>query len=302
MRIAYVAILAMSPVVMAQVTTAPPAPRVKIYSSGSGAYFGVMVQEIDSDRTKALKLPEEAGVEITHVSQDSPAEKAGLKVGDVILRFNGERVIGMAQFQRLISETPVGREVKLDVYRSGAPQTLTVKAGVRHESREPNVFAFTPPATAPRAYEFVMPDMPRSFMSWSNSMLGIVLETLDGQLAQFFGVKEGVLVRSVNSGSPAEKAGMKAGDVITRVDDSKVTTPADVSNRLRSMHGKSTPLVVMRDHKEITLTLTIEDDHRAEWFRQNYDEQARRYFGDDFLVTPAAPPAGGWFPNSRFLN
>src|SRR5579871_6719503 len=163
------AMVGLSSYAMAQPTAPMPVPGtppssahagVKIGASGN-AYLGVMVQEVDSERAKALKLPEEAGVEITHVTQDSPADKAGMKTGDVILRYNGERLMGMAQFSRLISETPVSSEVKLDIYRNGAPQTVAVKAGIR---REPNAFAFTPPAAPPmtHAYEFMMPDMPRS--------------------------------------------------------------------------------------------------------------------------------------------
>ncbi|HLW76510.1 MAG TPA: PDZ domain-containing protein [Bryobacteraceae bacterium] len=267
--------LAMAQQPMLPSTTPPPSSR---HLGSSGAYLGVMVQEIDSERARALKLPEEAGVEVTRITPDSPADKAGLKSGDAILRYNGEHVEGMTQFSRLISETPPGREVHLDVYRNGAPQTITVKAGTRPE---PNgLVVGTPPMPTPHLYEFTMPDMPRSFMTWSNSMVGMTVETLEGQLAQFFGVKEGVLVRSVNSGSAAERAGLKAGDVITRVDDSHIATPADVSNRVRESRGKPVTVVVMRDHKEMTLSLTVDDRHA--WFENHYFNGDRQYFNDDW--------------------
>ena len=78
-----------------------------------GSYIGVMMQEVDGERAKALKLGEVTGVEITLVEPDGPAEKAGLKVGDVVLRFNGQRVEGNEQFSRLVRETPAGHEVKV---------------------------------------------------------------------------------------------------------------------------------------------------------------------------------------------
>ncbi len=248
-------------------TPAPPppaAPRARMGVLAGESYIGVMLQEIDSERAKVLKLHDVAGVEVTRVNTDSPADKAGLKTGDAILQYNGQRVEGMEQFKRLVRETPPGHEVKLEVFRNGAPQTVTVTVA----ERKSGMTIFGPlPAMAPRAFEFRMPDIPRSVMSWQSSMLGIEAESLDGQLAQYFGVKEGVLVRSVSTGSAAEKAGMKAGDVIVKVDDSKVATPADVSNRVRSLRGKPVSIVVIRDHKETPLTLTVAENGRLEGFR-----------------------------------
>lgn len=229
----------------------------------SGSYLGVNLREIDSERAKELKLREEAGVEITRVEEDSPAAKAGLKAGDVVLSFNGQRVEGMEQFMRMIRETPSGREVKLSINRDGNVQTLSAKVA----GRKTAVGAFAPmtmprielPAIAP------MPDLPRTVMMWRASALGIEAESLHGQLADFFGVKEGVLVRSVMKETPAAKAGLKAGDVITKVGDTKVGTPSEISSAIRSQREKKTvPIVVLRDHKETTLTATIEDD-RSDW-------------------------------------
>jgi serine protease Do len=244
------------------------APRAMKASPGGSSYIGVMVQEIDGDRAKELKLREEYGVEVTRIEADSPAEKAGMKVGDTIQQYNGQRVEGMEEFKRLVSETPAGREVKLDVVRAGAPQTMMVKLGQKHMTA---VFSTVHPMPAPAApFELRMPDIPRSFLSWKSSVLGVDAESLDGQLADYFGVKEGVLVRSVTKGSAGEKAGIKAGDVITRVDDSKVATPADISGRIRSIHGKQLSVVVMRDHKEMTLSVAVDDEDRSEWWHQEF--------------------------------
>ena len=153
-------------------TPAPPAtPRTIKVSAVGSSYLGVMVQEVDSDRAKALKLHEEAGVEVTRVEPDSPAEKAGLKNGDAIMQYNGQRVEGMEQFSRLVRETPPGRDVKIEIVRGGAAQTATVKVGVR---RAVAPFMITPMAApVPGRFEMRMPDIPRSFMAWSSSVLGI---------------------------------------------------------------------------------------------------------------------------------
>ena len=220
-------------------------------SQGLGSFLGVGIQEIDGNRAKELKLPEEAGVEVTRIAPDSPAEKAGIKTGDVVTQYNGQRVEGMDQFSRMVRETPAGRDVKIGIVRNGAPQTVTARIVSR-----PVLSGQLIPAPVQNPFELRFPDMPQNHMTWRSSMLGIEAEALDGQLAEFFGVKEGVLVRTVTSGSAADKAGIKAGDVIVRVDDVKVATPTDISNRLRTARGRPVPVVVVRDRKEVNVMLT----------------------------------------------
>jgi serine protease Do len=237
---------------------AQDSPRVRVYapSVSTGSYLGVGLAEIDASRAKDLKLKEERGVEITHVEEGSPAEKAGLKKGDVVLEFNGQRVEGMEQFSRFVRETPAGREVKLLISREGNTQTVPARVAARKTRALKEEFGFTPGAEIP---EIRIPDLPRSTLAWQSPILGIEAESIDGQLAEFFGVKQGVLVRGVNTGSAAEKAGLKAGDVITKVDDLAVRTPADISAALRSVAaGKTAQLSVTRDRKTIVLPVTVE--------------------------------------------
>ena len=126
------------------VSPAAPAPAARprvtrasrvIEIGGSGSFLGVGVADIDAERAKALNLKEEHGAEVKAVDDDSPAAKAGIKVGDVILEYNGQRVEGMGQFVRLVRETPVGRQVKLLVSRGGATQTLTATVAERRGGR-----------------------------------------------------------------------------------------------------------------------------------------------------------------------
>src|SRR5580704_15996070 len=85
-------------------------------------YLGVNLADIDANRAKALNLPEAMGAEVTRLLPASPAAAAGLRLNDVITQYNGLRVDGWVQLSRLISETPVDREVKIQVYRNGYPQ------------------------------------------------------------------------------------------------------------------------------------------------------------------------------------
>ena len=181
------------------------------------------------------------------MAPDSPADKAGLKEGDVVLQFNGMNVEGLEQLSRLVRETPVGREARLDIFRNGAPLTLTARVG-----EHPSLPGMSD------GFSFHMPDVPRTIQGLRSPMLGVEAESIDGQLAQYFGVNEGVLVRTVMKGSPAEKAGVKAGDVIVRVDEAKVATPSEISAHLRAARGKPLPVAIMREHKEISVTVDAE--------------------------------------------
>lgn len=242
---------------LAQAPPPPPgAPPARIFQRGG--YLGVGIQQITAERAKALKLREEGGVEVTSVIRDSPAEKAGLKAGDVVAAYNGQKVEGFEQFSRMVRETPAGHEAKIDIIRNGAAQTIAVRIDTR-----PAVFVGD--GGRVNLPDVPMPDIPRLFAGLHSPMLGIEAESLDGQLAEYFGVKDtGVLVRSVLKNSAAEKAGLKAGDVILRLDDVKVTSAADISAKLRMAPGKTVQVSFMRDHKETTLSVTPDTAERAE--------------------------------------
>jgi serine protease Do len=226
---------------------------------GSRTYLGVNVAEVDTDRARELKLKEERGVEIKKVEPGSPAEKAGLKETDVVLEYNGQRIEGTESFIRMVRETPAGRAAKMQVSREGNVQTVTATLAQRKDTLF-NAKTFTVPPVPPMPPMPPMPsfDVPRSVQALRTPRVGLETESLSGQLADFFGVKEGVLVRSVDKDSPAEKGGLKAGDVVLKVDGQRVNRPRDVTDELRSSWDKKTvPVVVMRNKKEMTLNVEL---------------------------------------------
>jgi serine protease Do len=261
--VALVAAGAVAPGTWAQ-NPAPRAHTATILMTG-GTYLGVGVVDVDSERAKTLKLKEDRGGEISSVTEGGPADKAGIKQGDIVLEYNGQPVEGLTQFQRLVHETPAGRQVKVEVWRNGAPLTLTAtvetRKGLSIESPDLdiNVFGNPPTFEMPAISEF---DMPHIMALMPSRRLGIEGEGLgeEPQFAEFLGVKEGVLVKSVVKNSAAEKAGIKAGDVITRIGDTRVFSSHDITGTLRANHQNQTfTVTVVRNKKEMQITVTIED-------------------------------------------
>src|SRR5260221_9014019 len=248
--------------------SAPSACRFVMSLDGdAGSWLGVERQEVSSEKAKSLKLSSERGALIGKVLPDSPANKAGLKENDVVTEINGQRVEGTAQFRRMIREIPGGRAVQLSVWRDGKQQTITATLGKSEERRNAMV------KVSPQGYSFRMPEMnmpevPEFHNFFLNNgmlisgkpRLGIDAEDLTGQLGNFFGVPEGegILVRNVNSDSPAEKAGLKAGDVITSFNSERIRTAGELREKLASVEGgKSITLGLVRNKSEVKVTVEL---------------------------------------------
>jgi serine protease Do len=239
---------------------------------GSGSYLGVDTRDVTSDRVAALKLKDESGVEIVAVDQDAPAGKAGLKERDVILSFNNSKVDSVEQLRRMIRELPPGRQVTLGISREGKAMNVPVALGDRKQMAKIHIknkgkysynYAVPPmPPMPPMGMMAPDVDIPNiNVMVTTSARNGLMVENLTPQLSEFFGVKGGqggVLVRSVEKGSSAETAGLKAGDVIIRVDKDKIDDLSDWRRAIRSRSG-ATPVVVVRDKREQTIQMTFPD-------------------------------------------
>jgi len=239
-------------------------PNVFLIDEGE-SWLGVESQEVNSERAKELKLPAERGVLLEHIVPDSPAAKAGLKEHDVITEVNGQRVEGAMQFRRMIHEIPAGRSVQLTVWRDGRAQTIGVTLGSTEDG--PRVRNF------PRSFSFELPKIevpeiaPMPGSDWSFELLpggrprlGIDAEDLSGQFGAYFGAPdgEGVLVREVNSNSPAEKAGVKSGDVIVSLNGERVRSLGDLREKLAGKREEKTvKLGVLRSKSEMSLTVEM---------------------------------------------
>ena len=231
-------------------------PNVMVLD-GRGAQLGVMISDVDAKEAQ--------GVRIDDVDAGSPAEKAGLREGDVVVEYDGERVRSARQFTRLVQETPDGRTVRIAVLRNGQKQMLDATP----ESRTAMNFEFDIDPDwlrgdierglrdLPRRFEYRVPEMVMPSMG-SRGRLGVTVQSLTRELEEYFGAKNGgVLVSSVSQDSAASKAGLKAGDVITAINGRSVTDQGDLMRELSGLEGEVT-LSILRDKKEVTLKAVLE--------------------------------------------
>jgi serine protease Do len=253
----------------------------------SNGYLGVETRDVSEDEAATLKLKEAHGAEIINVDHDGPASKAGMQVHDVILQMDGQVIDDEDQLRRILRETPAGKTVTVVISRDGQTQTLTMQMADRRtvglQAWEQH-YSVPDPGGKPGGYGMqgsgfmsapspsntgAIPKGHRDFLSTSmllsSSFTGAQLELMGPQLAQYFGAEgtAGLLVRSVEGNSPAELAGMKAGDVVVRINSIPVTSATDWTKTVHDNRGRPLPVVVIRDKHEQTITLTPDGKKRS---------------------------------------
>lgn len=236
----------------------------------SQSYLGVYARDIDNDRASTLKLKDVTGAEVIAVDHDGPAGKAGLHPHDVILQMNGQPVAGEEALRRMIHETPAGRTVNLVISRDGQQKTIPVQLADR-DTIEQDAWSQHMVVPAPGDEDddgdFVLEGPTGHGLSTGNGFfgafslgsaaVGVELDVLGSQLADYFGVKngQGLLVKHVADDSPAAKAGLKAGDVIITANGQPMATLNEWMKMLHANKGKQVQLTLVRNRKEQTVTL-----------------------------------------------
>jgi serine protease Do len=264
---------------------------------GGGPRLGIEIHDVSTEDVAALKLAGQQGAVVAVVEKDSAAEKAGLKANDVIVAYDGETVRSAQQFTRLVRETASGRAVKIALMRDGKRMELEatpaeqgdesvsvylnrdlirgdIEKQMEEQRQRLNELRLERRLPAPGAPElrFRLERPPGSEnFQWfggdgapfemlgtpGRGRLGVTVQAITPELATYFGVKDGVLVASVAADSPAAKAGIRAGDVITTVDGKPVTSAGEIAVLLAAKTGQ-VPIGLTRDRKPLTLTATIE--------------------------------------------
>jgi len=267
-------------VAVAQQPALPPDPpddsadqSFSFFINGDG-FLGVYAENISRENMGRYHMSQVRGVGVTRVVKDSPAEKAGLRKDDVILRIDGENVSSVRKLNRLVSELAPDQSVRVSFSRAGSEQEVTATVGQRsNQSFASDLFpeglkGFKWEGTAPKSFKWEGPLINHGDLfnnngdfafSLSNSRrIGVSTMGLTKQLADYFGITggKGVLVTAVTDDGPAAKAGVKAGDVITAVDGEAVDSPGDVSRVINTKKEGDVTLTIVRNKSQQTIRVT----------------------------------------------
>lgn len=227
----------------------------------SDTWLGVYTQTIDEDLKEAFSLDYDRGAIIKQVVPDSPADKAGLEQGDIIIKLGDKELIDADDLSATVSAMNPGEKVDILIIRDGKEETISATLGSSDKDNyEPgSVFKWYGnsnrggPHSKYKSYSFMESD-------FNNTYIGINLDNLNDQLGEYFGVKEGkgILITEVFEDSPAKKAGLKAGDVIIEVDGEQIGDISDVQKTVRQKEaGEKVELTLLRDKKKKEFSVEV---------------------------------------------
>lgn len=205
-------------------------------------WLGVRIQSLNEEIAESLGLKEQKGALVASVNDGGPAAKAGLRPGDVILRFDGKEVQEMRRLPRIVAETPIGKSAEVVVWREGKLRSLKVEVGELKDEEETQV---TKTETKPPAIDNGAETVP---------VLGMKVATITASLREKFNLGEdakGVVVTEVTDGGVAAEKQIGAGDVIVEVSQEKVGTPKDVATRVEAARkaGRKSVLLLVENER-----------------------------------------------------
>lgn len=229
--------------------------NAKKYSS-RGPWIGVFLQDIDRDLVEAFDLDVKDGALIIDVIDDSPAEEAGLRKRDIIIEFDGQGIVDADELTDLVDDAEIGKKVDVVYIRKGEKQEATIEIGKRPREHR-KILTYDAPRSFSKTHTYY-------FTSDDEGFIGIVIQDLNDQLGEYFGVKdgEGVLITEVYEDSPAEEAGLKAGDVIIGADGEEVAVTHDLQDIISDHEeGDIVEIEYIRHGKKAVVKVEVEEDN-----------------------------------------
>ena len=277
-----VAMVAACVVVPAPAVAGEKEVKVIMESDGDGSgWLGIGIQELDSKIRGKLDIPDDVkGILITEVYDDSPAEEAGLEEHDVVISINGEKGKDLSHFVKLVQSKEPGTKVEVQIYRDGKMKTLNATLAEKEhmfvwKDSEGllNLEALEGLEGLKALEHIVIPEIDIGMSSWGRrGRLGVYIEDVSGDLAEYFEIPggEGVLVEGIVEDSPAEAAGIKAGDIIYKIDGKSICCTEDLTKAIAKMEtDEQTPIVLIRKGNEVTVQAVVAESE--------YDKAMKAY-------------------------
>jgi len=251
------------------------------------AWLGVELQDVTASLKERKELGTSKGAYVIAVIDESPAAKAGIERGDVIVKFDGATIDDSDDLMEAVRKTPPKTEVKIELLRKSERKSLAATLG-KQRAPEAYSYNFRMPRMPRMPQMPRMPSLPRqrfgSHFDASDATFGLELQSLTRQLAEYLEVPggRGLLVAEVDQGSAAEKAGFKAGDVILKLNGASVRDIDDLHEELADMRDTTAKVEIVRKGKAVTLSLRVEKEEED-------DEEEE---GDDSSIDLWTPHGG----------
>lgn len=250
------ALIALATLMVAALITSPAyANNLMKSKSPNNAWLGVYMQNIDKDMAEAFDLKTDKGVLVDDVVDDSPADDAGLMRGDVIVKFDDEQIDNSEELSDAVAGHEPGDKVTVAILRNGEEKTYNVELGKNRSMDDTYSFNMPPGNRSGKAGNYAW-----QFFGDEGGYLGVSTIELTDQLADYFGAKSGVLVSEVEEDSPAAAAGLKAGDIIVKVEGEDINSPGDLHDLIRDYNkGDKVDIEVLRKGNNETLTAELDE-------------------------------------------
>jgi len=218
------------------------ADQIKSHGHATHGWLGVMIQPLTEELAHSFGMKNAMGALVAQVTPGSPAAKAGLKQGDVILRYNGVAVEGSEKLPPLVNQTPIGKTVPLEIFRNGGTHTVQVTIQALREKVASSEEGGAQPSES----------------SAQAARLNIEVADLTEAQRQKLGVGDrGVMVESVQEG-PTADAGVQPGDVLLRLNNHDIKSVAGLADIVKHLpKGKPVPVLIQREDTPMFLTLTL---------------------------------------------
>ena len=205
-------------------------------------WLGVLIQDVTRELAESFGMDHPHGALIAKVLSDGPAEKAGLEIGDIVVKFNGEKVSFSSDLPPLVGSTPINKTIPVEIIRRSKHKTIQVNISELPTNDE------------------VLANNNKKPSEKDRNLLNIVIKDLTKDEKETLELKDhGVLVEQINQG-PAQKAGIRQGDVLLLINNTKIEDATHFNKLVKSLpKGRSIPVLVQRQGSHIFLALKIDE-------------------------------------------